>query len=198
MRAIGFLIVLTIVGFGIYMVVSPSNPHGPSGEDVKRETSDALHTTKDFTKGKAEQLKEDTKENYHAAKENIEDASEDAKDAVKENYEAAKDNIKKAFGSDYEFAQRDSYRQELEKQLEAWESKCHELENKLIQEGKKQEYYSQIEKCKSAQQELQKKLSEIPSVTEDAWDEFQDEVSERMSSLEDSFEDLSESARTTR
>jgi DNA repair exonuclease SbcCD ATPase subunit len=197
MRAIGFLIVLTIVGFGIYMVVSPSNPRGPSGEDVKQETSEALSTAKDFTKGKAEQLKEDTKENYHAAKENLEETAENVKEATKENYHAAKKNIKQAFSSDFGYDQRENYRQELENQLEEWEQKCHELENKLIQEGKKQEYYSQIQSIKDVQQTLRSKINELSSVTAEKWDDFQDEVSEKMSSLESSFNELQDKAART-
>lgn len=125
MRAIGFLVVLTIVGFGIYMIVSPPNPRGPSGEDVKRETSEALRATKDFTVGKVDQLKEDTKEK-----------AKDLKEATEENYHAVKENIKKAFGPEFSYEQREACRQDLEKQLSEWSQKCHELENKLIQEGK--------------------------------------------------------------
>jgi len=175
MRAIGFLVVLTIVGFGIYMIVSPSNPRGPSGEDVKRETSDALHAAKDFTVGKVEQLKEDTKENLQAAKK----------------------TIKQAFGSEFSYDQRETYRQELENKMDEWRQKCHELENTLIQEGKKQEYYSKIESLKNTQQSLSKKINEIPSVSKEKWDEFLSEVSEKMSSLESHFNDLSDKAGRT-
>jgi len=186
MRAIGFLVVLTIVGFGIYMIVSPANPRGPTGDDVKRETSDALQTTKDFTVSKADQLKEDTKDKLH-----------DMKEVTKENYQAAKKNIKKAFGSAFSYDQKPAYRQELENQLDEWRQKCHELENKLIQEGNKQEYHAKIESLKNTQQELSKKINEIPSVTQEKWDEFQSEVSEKMSSLESHFNELSDKAART-
>lgn len=197
MRAIGFLIVLTIVGFGIYMVVSPSNPHGPSGEDVKRETSDALRTTTDFTKAKAEQLKEDTKENLNEAAEYTREKAHDMKEAVKENYHAAKDSMKRKFGSELSYDQREQYRQQIENQLDEWRQKCHELENRYIQEGKKPEYASTIESIKSKQQELSRKIAELPSVTAEKWDDFQDEVSEQLSALESSFNDMKDKAART-
>lgn len=199
MRAIGFLIVLTIVGFGIYMVVSPANPNGPTGEDVKRETSDALRTTKDFTKAKAEQLRDDTKENLNEATEYTKEKAYDMKEAVKDNYHAAKDSIKKSFGSDVSYDQREQYRQQLENRLDEWRQKCHELENRLIQEGKKPEYASTIENIKSKQQELSRKIAEMPSVTAEKWDDFRDEVDEQLSALESSFNDMrNKAARTGR
>jgi gas vesicle protein len=197
MRAIGFLVVLTIVGFGIYMIVSPSNPRGPSGEDVKRETSDALRTTKDFTKAKADQLKEDTKDKFQEARDYTKEKAHDLKEATKENYQTAKKEVKKAFGSDFSYNQKEAYRRELETQMEDWRQKAHDLENKLIQEGKKQEYYSKIESLKNTQQELSKKIGEIPSVSQDRWDEFQSEVSDKMSSLENSYNDLADKAART-
>jgi len=186
MRAIRLLLVLTLVGFGIYMIVSPSNPLGPSGEDVKRETSDALRTTKDFAKGKVHQLKEDTKEKVHELQE-----------VTKETFHTAKKNIKKAFGSEFSYDQKEAYRHELESQLAEWRKKCTEMEDKLSQEGKKEECYAKIENLKNTQQALSTKINEIPSVTPEKWDDFQIEVSEKMSSLENSYNDLFEKAART-
>jgi len=179
MRAIGFLVVLTIVGFGIYMIVSPSNPRGPTGEDV-------LRTTQEFTKGKVEQLKEDTKEKAH-----------DLQEVTKESYQTVKKDIKKAFGSEFSYDQREAYQKDLENQLDDLRQKCHELENKLIQEGKKQEYHSTIESLKNTEQELSKKISEIPSILKENWKEFQSEVSEKMSSLENHYNELYDKAART-
>jgi len=186
MRAIGFLIVLTIVGFGIYMVVSPANPKGPSGEDVKRETSEAFRATADYTKGKAQQLGEDTKEAAHNVKE-----------STKENYQAAKEKIKRAFGSDYAYDQRESYQRELQSQLDTLRQKSHELENRLIQEGRKQEMSSELAALKETQQKINMKMSELSSVTKDTWEDFRDGIGDAMSELEDAFEDLSDKVERT-